>query len=109
MDWLAVVIWAIAAGYVTAGILSSFYQWIAAKPLSFRLLVSDELRASVIAVPLLALSGPAVLARNAWRGRIIEERAWGWIALSVAIIAGWSFVTGIAVLEALFSFRGFFD
>jgi hypothetical protein len=102
MSILIVVAWGVAAGIVTAGLLSSFFRMLTSKPVSFGLLMSDSPWTSAVAVPLLVLSGPAVVARNAWRGRVIEGRAWGWILASAAIVATWSFVNGILVLEAIF-------
>lgn len=98
--------WAITAGYVTSGLLSSLYQWLRAEPVSFRLLVSGGLGLSLIAMPLLVFAGPAVLARNVWRGRVIEGREWRWIVASAGIILCWSFITGVIVLEFLFKVRG---
>jgi hypothetical protein len=102
MSIVWVVLLGVAAGIVTAGLLSSFFRMMTAKQISFGLLMSDSPWTSAIAVPLLVLSGPAVIARNAWRGRVIEGRAWGCIVASAAIVATWSFVTGILVIEAIF-------
>lgn len=106
MSVLILLFWAVVAGYVTAGILASLYQWLTSEPVSFKLLVTGGLGASLVAMPLLLLSGPAVIARNAWRGRVIEGRAWSWIMASAVIVAGWSFVNGVIVLEFLLSLRG---
>jgi len=103
--WILLTVWAVTAGYVTAGVLASLYQWLAAEPVSFRLLMSETMARSVLAVPLLAFAGPAVIARNAWRGRVVEGRAWGWIAASAAIVGTWSFLTGVIVLDGALALR----
>ncbi len=99
--WLT-LFWCISAGYVTAGLLASFYQLLADRPLSFTMLTSTPV-ASVLAVPLLVMSGPAVIVRNTARGRVVEGRAWGWILASIVIVGFWSFMTGVVVLQTLFS------
>lgn len=101
----SVMLWAMPLGFVTAGILASFYRVVTTKPMSFRLLTENGAAGSLIALPLLALSGPVVIARNAWRGRIIEGRAWGWIAVSAVLVAGWSFLIGLYVLDLMVKVR----
>jgi hypothetical protein len=106
MSSTGLVLWAIAAGYVTAALATSSYQWLMDEAVSFRLLVTGGLAASLAALPLLMLAGPAVIARNSWRGRRIEGRPLGFVALAGVIAAGWSFVTGVMVIEFLLVIRG---
>ncbi len=97
-----ITLWAVTAGFVTAGLFTSFYQLITNAPVSFRLLTTGEKFVSVLSIPLLIFSGPVIITRNAWHGRIAERRPWGWIMASCAIVTFWSFVTGVVVLEFVF-------
>lgn len=99
---LLITVWAIAAGYVTAGLLASLYQLLTRNPVSFNLLFVGEMAMTLLAVPLLLLSGPVVIARNAWQGHIVQRRDWGWLAAAGLIVAVWSFLTGVIVLELVF-------
>src|SRR5262245_55857534 len=101
-----VTFWAVAAGFVTAGLFASSYQLLTNAPVSFRLLmISEKMLTSILAVPILLFSGPMVIARNAMYGRILERREWGWILASAAIVTTWSFLTGVVILDFLFSLR----
>jgi len=42
-----------------------------------------------------------VIARNAWRGRTIKGRAWGWMAASLVLVSVWSFIIGVYVLDVV--------
>jgi hypothetical protein len=94
--------WSIAFGFVFAGVVAAIYRLVTSEPPSFSLLSTGDARA-VMSVPLLAVTGPAILARNSWRGRAIEGRGLGWIAAGGALAAGWSFVTGVFVLNIYLS------
>lgn len=106
MSLPTIVLFAIASGYVTAGLLASIYRLFADQPISFRLLTEAGLVLSMAAVPLLLFAGPVVLARNSWRGRIIEGRPWRYIAAAGGLILAWSFVNGVLVIEFLLLLRG---
>lgn len=96
---LLITLWAVAAGFVTAGLFASFYQLVTSSPVSFRLLMTGEMMTAILCIPLLLFSGPMVITRNAWGGRVSQQRAWGWIMASLAIVTCWSFITGVVVLE----------
>ncbi len=98
---ISVLLWAIALGFVTAGILASCYRLITTQPMSFKLLTEGGPAGSLVALPLLAVTGPAVIARNAWRGRMIKGRAWGWMAASLVLVSVWSFIIGVYVLDVV--------
>jgi hypothetical protein len=93
-----------AAGFVAAGLLSSFYQLVTASPVRFEM-SSDRMVAGVAQVILLMFTGPVVLMRNAIRGRIIERRPLGWLVASAAIAAAWSLCSGVVVLEFALALR----
>jgi hypothetical protein len=99
------VFWAVAAGVVTAGLLSSFYSLLTAERVSFRLLMTGGLAVSIVSLPLLLLSGPLVIARNAQLAGLVAARAWSWVAATAAIVIVWSFINGVVVLEFLLSLR----
>ncbi len=98
--WAA--IWSIAFGFVTAAMVATAFRLLTRELPSFAMLGQGDLRA-LMAVPLLAITGPAVLARNSLRGRIIEQREWRWLAGAAVLVCGWSFVTGVFVLNAVLS------
>lgn len=43
-------------------------------------------------------AGPAILMRNAIRGRRIEHRNLGWLVASAAIAGAWSLCSGVMLL-----------
>jgi hypothetical protein len=106
--WSACVLvfWAVSAGVVTAGLLSSLYSLVTAEPVTFRALLTGGLVVSMLSMPLLLLAGPLVIARNAWRNGVVETRAWSFVAATGAIVLTWSFINGVVVLEFLLALRG---
>jgi uncharacterized membrane protein YdcZ (DUF606 family) len=52
-----------------------------------------------VGVMSLVVAGPAVIMRNAIRGRLVEQRPNHWLALSAAISATWSFLSGVFILK----------
>ena len=95
---------AIATGFVSAGVLSSFYQLVTAEPARFDM-SSDRLMAGVAHIALLMFAGPFILMRNAVRGRLIEHRPLGWLAASAVIAAAWSLCSGVVVMEFAVALR----
>lgn len=93
-------IMAVLTGIVTAGLTSSFYRLVANKPPSFSVLTAP-LPEVVTGMATLVFAGPAVIMRNAVRARVIEQRAWVWMALSASIATFWSFMSGIFVLSLI--------
>ena len=99
-----IAVFATAVGFVSAGILASFYQLVTADPVRFDMR-DDRLLLGVGQILLLMFAGPAVLMRNAVRGRVIEKRPLGWLAAAAVIAAGWSLCSGIVVLEFALAIR----
>lgn len=56
---------------------------------------------AVLHVLLLLFAGPLILARNSYRGRVVEGRAMGWIAASGGIAAGWCLLSGVFILTVI--------
>lgn len=103
MQSFAVYLYVTAVGFVTAGLLTSFVQLISGQPMRFGIEPCSVL-ASVGAVLLRVLAGPAILMRNAWRGIRIEARPKGWFCLSAAIAAMWSLLSGALLLDVILTF-----
>lgn len=99
-----IAVFSMMVGFVSAGILSSFYQLLTTEPCRFDF-QEDRLLLGVGHVILLMFAGPAILMRNAIRGRLIEKRPIGWLAASGLVAAGWSVCSGIVVLEFALAIR----
>jgi hypothetical protein len=67
MQALAMYLYVTAVGFVAAGMLASFVQLVSGEPMRFGV-EPKSLLASIGAVILRVLAGPAILMRNAWRG-----------------------------------------
>ncbi len=102
---LFVLFFAIAAGFVAAGLTSSGFQLITKKQLSFEIPDWPVLGRFCLGFALI-FSGPVILMRNAIRARLIEKRPIGWLAASTAISMSWSFILGLFVLQMMLALRG---
>jgi hypothetical protein len=91
---MIVAIFSIAIGFVLAGVLSSFYQLVTARPARFDL-QADSIVSGIAQTFLIMFAGPAILMRNAIRGRRIEGRPVGWLFASTAIAGAWSLCSGV--------------
>jgi hypothetical protein len=94
---MIVALFAIAIGFVLAGLLSSLYQLVTAKPVRFDL-PTGSIVIGILQTFLIMFAGPAVLMRNAIRGRLIEHRPVGWLFASTAIAGAWSLCSGVMLL-----------
>ncbi|ODN70684.1 hypothetical protein A6302_01969 [Methylobrevis pamukkalensis] len=93
------------SGFVAAGLISSFYQLVTARPCAFD--IPDTRPASAIASILTCMfAGPMILMRNAVRGRFIERRPIGWLFASTLIAGGWSLCSGTVVLSLVYAVQG---
>lgn len=97
-----VLFFAVATGFVAAGLVSSFHTLVTNRPASFRL-DDQSLPARLAHLPLIVFGGPSILMRNAVRGRLIERRPMGWLWMSLVVVASWSFVSGLFVLHVALS------
>ena len=66
MQSLAIYLYVAAVGFVAAGLLASFVQLVSGEPMRFGM-KPESIFASIGAVLLQVLAGPAILMRNAWR------------------------------------------
>ena len=100
MQSLAVYAYIAAVGFVTAGLLASFVQLVSGQPMRFGI-EPNSLLASIGAVLLWVLAGPAILMRNARRGLRIQSRPKIWFGLSAVIAALWSLFSGALLLDLI--------
>jgi hypothetical protein len=61
----------------------------------------NSILASIGAVLLRVLAGPAILMRNAWRGLKLQARPKIWFGVSAAIAAVWSLFSGALLLDLI--------
>lgn len=99
-----IMIYAVAAGFVSAGFLASLYQLVTDQPPGFSF-AYEGFFAGLAAILMCIFAGPFIIMRNAIRGRRIERRPLGWLAASSAIAAGWSLCSGILVIEFALALR----
>jgi len=97
---VAVFLYVIAVGFVSAGVLASFVQLVSGQPMRFGIEPSS-LIASIGGVVLRVLVGPAILMRNAWRGLRLQSRPKAWFGVSAAIAAVWSLFSGALLLDLI--------
>jgi hypothetical protein len=98
MQSLAVYAYIAAVGFVTASVLASFVQLVSGQPMRFGI-EPNSLLASIGAVLLRVLAGPAILMRNAWRGLRVQSRPKIWFGLSAVIATLWSLFSGALLLD----------
>lgn len=92
------ILFAVAIGYTAGGLVGSLHQLITRRPASFQP-AGGGFAAGALTVPVIVFGGPVILMRNAIRGRRVEGRPIPWIAATTAIATGWSFVSGVVLLQ----------
>ena len=97
MQSLAIYLYVTAVGFVAAGVLASFVQLVSGEPMRFGM-ESNSILASIGALLLRVLAGPAIVMRNAWRGLQLQARPKIWFGASAAIAAVWSLCSGALLL-----------
>ena len=102
MSQFVTLVFAIATGFVAAGLTSSFYRLVTNKPPSFQL-TSQTAPGQIIGVFALVLAGPTVILRNALRAQVFENRPPFWMLLSGCIATFWSFLSGLFLLGLMLS------
>ena len=100
MQSLAIYLYVMAVGFVAAGMLASFVQLVSGEPMRFGM-EPKSILASIGAVLLRVLAGPAILMRNAWRGLQLQARAKIWFGVSAAVAAVWSLFSGALLLDLI--------
>ena len=102
MGQFTVFFFAIATGFVAAGLSSSFYRLVRNKPPSFQLDTESTL-GQIVGVCTLIFAGPTVILRNALRAQVFENRPPFWMLLSGCIATMWSFLSGVFLLGVMLS------
>ncbi len=95
---------AVGLGFAVAGMISTGYQLLTNRPVSFRLLDGGPRPAALAAVPFLAFAAPFIIMRNTLRGRRIERRRIEFVMLATVAASFWSMMSGtvvVMVMEAL--------
>jgi hypothetical protein len=87
-------------GFSVAGTLSSGYQLVTERPLSFRLLNGGARPLTFLAIPVLTFAAPFVIMRNTLRGRRIERRRIEFVMLATILAGFWSLMSGTVVVTA---------
>jgi hypothetical protein len=104
MSELIVAGFAMACGFVAAGLLSSLYQCITSRPAGFEL-TQDRVVAGVAQILLLMFAGPVILMRAALRAFVVDRRPLSWLAGATLAAAAWSLCSGVVVLEFALALR----
>jgi hypothetical protein len=105
MGTVGLFAYTIAVGFVAAGLIASIYQLLTSRQIAFELLFQHS-KPAIVGIVALVMAGPAVIMRNAIRGRLVENRPGHWLALSTMLSAGWSFLQGVFILSLVVSARG---
>ena len=92
---------ALAIGFAVAGLISTGYQLVTERPASFRLLEQGPHPATFAAIPFLVFAAPFIIMRNTIRGRRIEGRNFGFVALATVVAGFWSLMSGTFFLMTL--------
>lgn len=89
---------ALGLGFAVAGLAAALYRALRDEPVSFHLLLVGG-PVSVAAIPLLAITGPAVIMRNTVRGRRYEQRKAHFVAAATVFASLWSIAIGYLVMR----------
>jgi hypothetical protein len=91
-------------GFVVGGAVGSLHQMLTRRPASFHRF-GPRFHQKLWAVFVIVFAGPFIIMRNALRGRLIEGRPAPWLALSTAIATGWSFASGVVLLQLVMALQ----
>ena len=94
--------YAIAIGFATAGIISSFYQLVTTRPAGF-VLLGESAVAIFLSTLLFAVCGPLIMLRTAVNSRIVHGQPVAWLLGGVVIATVWGCCVGILALELALS------
>jgi hypothetical protein len=99
-----ILLYAIAIGFVAAGITASFYKMVSSEPARF-MLFGQSVIAWVTTFAFCALTGPVIVVDMALRRVRDEKLPLGWLAAGVGVAAMWSCCVGIIMLELVLAVR----
>jgi len=96
----ASVLIATAVGFAFSGIAASSYALFTSQRLRFESAAEDG---ALIwpRIALLLVSGPMILVQNSWKAVLRGLRPRFWLVLSALVASGWSFCTGLVILNVM--------
>jgi len=97
-----ILAYATAVGFAASGMVSTLFQWVRGRPVAFAL-PNGGLPAYLLAALTIAVTGPYIVARLAFRARFAEQKSWAMLGGGLAIATLWSTCSGIVVLGFLLS------
>ncbi len=97
-------IYIIFTGFVSSGVLGSFYQYWTMEPAGFSVKYDSWLK-SFFGILFCIFAGPFIIMRNTLRGRKIEGRPLGWVVAASALATLWSFCIGVLILHTILMLR----
>jgi hypothetical protein len=92
---------ALAIGFAVAGLLSTGYQYLTARPASFGLISRSSSLRALAALPLVIFAAPFIIMRNTIRARRIVGRRFEFVMLSTILAGFWSLMSGTVVVMML--------
>jgi hypothetical protein len=91
-------------GFVAAGIIASFYQWVTSERARFMLL-GQGVPALVTSFAFCAMTGPIIVLDHAVRLRQAERGPLSWLFAGLFVTALWSCCSGIILLSLFLLLR----
>jgi hypothetical protein len=92
---------ALAIGFAVAGLMSSGYQLVSARPASFRMLQGARRSAALAAVPFLIFAAPFIIGRAILRGGMAGRQRVEIVMMATIVAGFWSLMSGTVVVMAL--------
>lgn len=91
---------ALAIGFSFAGLMSSGYQLLAARPASFRMLQQGPGASTFAAVPFLIFAAPFIITRTIIRGGRVGRQRFEIVMMATVLAGFWSMMSGTVVMVA---------
>ena len=91
---------ALAIGFSVAGLMSTGYQLVAARPASFRMLQQGPRTSAFAAVPFLIFAAPFIITRTIVRGGRAGRQHFGMVMMATVLAGFWSLMSGTVVVMA---------
>ena len=97
-----ILAYATAVGFAASGLASTLFQWIRGRPAAFAL-PNGGLASYLLAALTIAVTGPYIVARSAFRARFADRKSWVLLGGGLFIAVMWSTCSGIVVLGFVLS------